>query len=59
MVKNDPIVPLKNDEAFLDALRKQGGTHRFTILPGQGHNIAGVYKNQELYDWFLSNTRQP
>ena len=57
--ENDPIVPLKNDEAFLDALRKQGGTPRFTILPGQGHNIAGVYKNQELYDWFLSNTRQP
>lgn len=57
--EKDPIVPLKNDEAFIDALRNQGGTPRFTILPGQGHNIAGVYKSQKLYDWFLSNTRHP
>ncbi|WP_019554787.1 carboxylesterase family protein [Propionispira raffinosivorans] len=57
--EKDPIVPLKNDEALIDSLRNQGGTPRFTILPGQGHNIAWVYKNKELYDWFLSNTRHP
>lgn len=54
----DTIAPLKNDEAIIGALRNQGGTPRFTILPDQGHNIAGIYKNQELYDWFLTNTRQ-
>lgn len=57
--EKDPIVPLKNDETLINSLRNQGGTPRFTILPGQGHNIAGVYKNKELYDWFLSNTRHP
>lgn len=55
--EKDAIAPLKNDEAIIEALRNQGGTPRFTILPGQGHYIAGVYKNQELYDWFLTNTR--
>jgi len=54
----DPILPLKNDEAMINALRMQGSTPRFTILPDQGHEIAGVYKNQELYDWFLANNRQ-
>jgi len=49
---------LKNDEAMIRALRMQGGTPRFTILPDQGHEIAGVYKNHELYDWFLTNRRQ-
>jgi len=56
--EKDPVCQLENDEAMINALRGQGGTPRFTILPGQGHNIAGVYKNNELYDWFLTNTRQ-
>ncbi|MBU2700118.1 putative peptidase [Sporomusaceae bacterium BoRhaA] len=56
--EKDPILPLKNDEAMISALRMQGGTPRFTILPDQGHEIAGVYKNHELYDWFLTNNRQ-
>lgn len=47
----------ENDEALIRSLRKQGASPRFTVLSGQGHAIAGVYKNQELYDWFLSNTR--
>lgn len=53
----DTVAPLKDDEAIITALRSQGGTPRLTILPDRGHNIAGIYKNQELYDWFLANTR--
>lgn len=56
--EKDPICPLKDDEAMINALRIHGSTPRFTILPDQGHYIAGVYKNHELYDWFLTNTRQ-
>lgn len=55
--EKDNIAPLEKDEALIRTLRKQGGSPRFTVLPGQGHAIAGVYKNQEIYDWFLSNTR--
>lgn len=56
--EKDTTAPLKNDEAIIASLRNHGGVPRFTILPNQGHNIAGIYKNQELYDWFLTNTRQ-
>jgi len=56
--EKDPIHPLKYDEAMISALRMQGGTPHFTILSDQGHYIAGVYKNYELYDWFLTSTRQ-
>lgn len=56
--EKDPIHPLKDDEAMINVLRMQGGTPRFTILSDQGHYIAGVYKNHELYDWFLANTCQ-
>ncbi|MDF2524531.1 MAG: phospholipase [Clostridiales bacterium] len=55
--EKDSVAPLKDDEAIIDSLRSQGGIPRFTILPNKGHEIAGVYKNQELYDWFLMNTR--
>ena len=53
----DGICPLQDDAAMIDALRAKGGKPRLTVLSGQGHYIAGVYKNQELYDWFLSNRR--
>ena len=56
--EKDPILSVKDDEAMIRALRMQGGSPRFTILPDQGHYIAGEYKNHELYDWFLTNTRQ-
>lgn len=56
--EKDTIAPLKKDEAMVESLRRQGGTPRFTILPNEGHLIAGVYKNEELYQWFLSNKRQ-
>jgi Predicted peptidase len=55
--EKDTVAPLKNDEAMIVALRNQGGAPRFTILSDKGHNIAGVYKNKELYKWFLTNTR--
>lgn len=55
----DTICPLENDEAMINALRAQGATPRFTILPGKGHYIGKeAYENRDLYDWFLANTRQ-
>lgn len=54
----DPICPLQDDEAMINALRTEGASPRFTVLPDKGHYISEVYKNQELYDWFLANTRQ-
>jgi len=56
--EKDLIHPLKYDEAMISALCMQGGTPRFTILSDQGHYISDVYKEHNLYDWFLTNTRQ-
>lgn len=56
--EKDTIAPLKKDEEMVESLRRQGGTPRFTILPNEGHLIAGVYKNEELYQWFLGNRRR-
>ncbi|SMD15784.1 alpha/beta hydrolase-fold protein [Sporomusa malonica] len=55
--EKDTICPMKNDEEMINALLAQGSRPKFTVLQDQGHNIAGVYKNQELYDWFLTYTR--
>jgi len=56
--EKDPICPLQDDEAMINALRTQGAAPRFTVLPDKGHYISEVYKDRELYDWFLTNTRQ-
>lgn len=55
--EEDTVAPLQDAEAIIHSLRQQGGAPRFTILPDQGHTIAGIYKEQELYDWFLTHTR--
>ncbi len=55
----DTICPIETDEAMINALRAHGASPRFTILQGKGHYIGeDMYKNQDLYDWFLTNTRQ-
>lgn len=56
--EQDPVCPLQDEEAMIGAVRMQGGTPRFTVLPNQGHYIAKVYKEQGVYDWFLTNTRK-
>jgi predicted peptidase len=55
--ENDPIAPLKTETALIDDLHQHGSDAKFTVLPSQGHLIAGLYRNQELYDWFISKTR--
>jgi len=54
----DDICPIEGDEAMIEALRARGAIPRFTVLPGEGHYISGIYKNRDLYDWFLTNTRK-
>lgn len=56
--EKDPTCPLQDEEAMISAVRMQGGTPRFTVLPDQGHYITAVYKDQGVYDWFLANTRK-
>ena len=56
----DNIVPLKRSEEMVDAIKKAGGTPKFTVYPEANHDSwTATYDNPELYEWFLKqiNTR--
>ena len=55
---DDTITPLEDDQEMIDALIAVGGSPKFTVLPNRGHNLADVYKNQALYDWFLEHRKK-
>jgi predicted peptidase len=54
----DKLVPLSESEDMVKALRSAGNDAKFTVLPGRGHDIADVYDNPELWDWFLQHRRK-
>jgi len=55
---NDPVVPLKESEEMVDAVKTCGGKARLTIYPDAGHNAwTKTYNNKELYDWFLQHSK--
>ena len=54
----DDVVPLKNSEEMVDALKKAGGNVKFTVYPDAGHDSwTAAYNNPELFDWFLKHRR--
>ncbi len=54
----DPLVPLKESQRMVDALKACGGNVRFTVYAGVGHDSwTQTYENPELYSWFLRHTR--
>ena len=55
----DDIVPLKNSEEMVDALKKVGGNVKFTVYPDAGHDSwTAAYNNPDLYKWFLKHRRK-
>jgi len=54
----DPVVPIKESEELVNAIRNRGGDVKFTIYPDAGHDSwTESYNNQELYDWFLKHSK--
>jgi predicted peptidase len=54
----DPVIPLERVQRMVDGLRASGGSVRFTVYPGVGHDSwTPTYDNPELYEWFLQHTR--
>ena len=54
----DRVVPLKESEEMVDAIRKRGGNAKLTIYPDAGHDSwTQTYNNQKLYDWFLKHRK--
>ncbi len=50
----DPIVPLSKGQEMVDALKRAGGSPRFTIYPEAEHDSwTETYDNPGLYNWLL------
>lgn len=56
--KKDEVVPFRQSEEAVEFLRGMGnGEVRFTVFPEEGHEIwPRVYRDPELYQWFLSHS---
>jgi dipeptidyl aminopeptidase/acylaminoacyl peptidase len=54
----DHLVPLERAKEMVDALRKAGGTVKFTIYPDRDHDAwPPAYNDPELYKWLLDQKR--
>jgi predicted peptidase len=54
----DPVVPLERSEKMVEALKKRGGSVKFTVYPDAGHDSwTEAYNTPELYEWLLQQKR--
>ena len=54
----DKVVPLKESEEMVNAIRSRGGNVKLTVYPDAGHDSwTETYNNQQLYDWFLQHRK--
>jgi predicted peptidase len=52
----DNVVPLKQSEEMVDAIKARGGDAELTVYPEAGHDSwTETYNNKQLYDWFLEH----
>ncbi len=52
----DNLVPLKESQEMVDAIKGLGGDAKLTVYPEAGHDSwTETYNNKELYDWFLQH----
>ncbi len=54
----DNLVPLKESQAMVDALKAAGGNPKFTIYPEAGHDSwTETYDSAEFWKWLLDQRR--
>jgi predicted peptidase len=54
----DRVVPLKESEEMVNAIKARRGNAKLTVYPDVGHDSwTKTYNNQELYDWFLKHRK--
>lgn len=52
----DRVVPLKQSEEMVNAIKDRGGNAKLTVYPDAGHDSwTETYNNAELYEWFLKH----
>jgi len=54
----DPIVPIRESQEMVEALKKKGSNVKFTVYPEAKHNAwTQAYNTPELYAWLLQQKR--
>lgn len=54
----DKAVPISRSNAMVDALKAAGGSPKYTVYPGVGHNSWDkAYREEKLWEWFLQHVR--
>ena len=54
----DNVVPLRESQVMVEALKQHGADVRFTIYPTAMHDSwTETYNNPALFDWFLSHQK--
>jgi predicted peptidase len=52
----DSVIPLKQSEEMVKAIKARGGDAKLTVYPDAGHDSwTETYNNDELYEWFLKH----
>jgi len=55
----DPVVPLRESQEMVDALKACGGNVKLTVYPEAGHDSwTETYNNPESYTWMLGHCRK-
>ncbi len=55
----DDVVPLRDDQDMVEAVKKVGGNIRFTIDPAAAHDSwTAAYARDDLYTWLLQHQRK-
>lgn len=55
----DSVVPLKESQQMVDAVKARGGNVQFTVYPNANHDSwTETYDNPRLFEWFLEQKRK-
>ncbi len=55
----DDVIPLEKAKKMIDAVKKAGGTPKFTVYPGVRHDsYTSTYNNPEFYEWLFAQKRE-
>ncbi len=54
----DPLVPVQHAREMIAAIKRAGGSPKYTEYPGVGHNsYVNAFKEPELLPWLFSQKR--
>jgi predicted peptidase len=54
----DSVVPLRESQEMVDAVKRAGGDAKLTVYPDAGHDSwTATYDNPQLYEWFLGHRK--